>query len=107
MTASILVVFADSEKRENWKQLLEEQGYQTVAIATGARVPDLCAHLRPDLVLIDAALPDVPGLEICRRLKEDPRNKLTPVILIEGFSGDSCGSTLQASGADDVWVARP
>jgi putative two-component system response regulator len=67
----------------------------------------LCAHLRPDLVLIEAVLPDVPGLEICRRLKEDPRNKLTPVILIDGFSGDPCCSTLRASGADDVWEARP
>ena len=72
MTASILVVFSDPEKRENWKQLLEDQGYQTVAIATGARVPDLCGHLRPDLVLIEAALPDVSGLEICRRLREGP-----------------------------------
>ncbi|MGA7791421.1 MAG: HD domain-containing phosphohydrolase [Candidatus Acidiferrales bacterium] len=107
MTASILVVFSDPEKRENWKQLLEEQGYQTVAIATGARVPNLCAYLRPDLVLIEAALPDVPGLEICRRLKEDPRNKFTPVILIEGFSGDPSCSALRASGADDVWEARP
>src|ERR1700693_644126 len=107
MNASILVVIADPEKRENWKQLLESQGYQTVAIATGERGPDLCAHLRPDLVLIEAGLADVLGLEICRRLKEDPRNKLTPVILIEGFSGDSSCSTLRGYGADDVWEARP
>ena len=98
---------ADPENRENWKQLLENQGYQTVAIATGERVPDLCAHLRPDLVLMEAGLPDVSGLEICRRLKDDPRNKLTPVILIEGLSGDPCFSTLRGSEADDVWGARP
>jgi putative two-component system response regulator len=107
MNASILVVFADPEKRENWKQLLENQGYHTVAIATGERVPDLCAHLQPDLVLMEAGLPDVSGLEICRRLKDDPRNKLTPVILIEGLSGDPCLSTLRGSHADDVWEARP
>jgi len=107
MSASILIVFADPEKRENWKQLLENQDYQTVAIATGERVSDLCAHLRPDLVLLEAGLPDVPGLEICRRLKDDPRTKLTPVILIEGFSGDPCFPTLRPSEADDVWEARP
>jgi putative two-component system response regulator len=107
MNASILVVIADRENRENWKQLLENQGYQTVAIATGERVPDLCAHLRPDLVLVEAALPDVSGLEICRRLKVDPRNKLTPVILIEGLSGDPNFSTLRGAEADDVWRARP
>jgi putative two-component system response regulator len=107
MIASILIVIADPENRENWKQLLENQGYQIVAIATGERVPDLCAHLRPDLVLVDAGLPDVPGLEICRRLKGDPRNKLTPVILIEGLSGDPDRSTLRDAVADDVWGARP
>jgi putative two-component system response regulator len=107
MNASILVVMADPENRENWKQLLENQGYHTVAIATGERVLDLCAHLRPDLVLMDAGLPDVSGLEICRRLKDDPRNKLTPVILIEGLSGDPCLSNLRGAEADDVWRARP
>jgi putative two-component system response regulator len=107
MYASILVVIADPENRENWKQLLENQGYHTVAIATGERVPDLCAHLQPDLVLIEAGLPDVSGLEICRRLKEDPRNKLTPVILIEALSGDPCLSNLRGAEADDVWGPRP
>lgn len=107
MHASILVVAADPENRENWKQLLESQGYHTVAIASGERVPDLCAHLQPDLVLMEASLPDVSGLEICRRLKEDPRNKLTPVILIEGLSGEPCLSNLRGLGADDVWGPRP
>lgn len=107
MYASILVVAADPENRENWKQLLESQGYHTVAIASGERVPDLCAHLQPDLVLMEAELPDISGLETCRRLKGDPRNKLTPVILIEGLSGGPCLSNLPGAQADDVWGPRP
>jgi putative two-component system response regulator len=107
MNASILVVIADPESRQSWKQLLEDQGYQTVAIATGERVPDLCAHLRPDLVLLDASLPDVSGLEVCRRLKNDPRNALTPVVLIAGLSDDPGLSSLQGAGADDLWGSRP
>jgi putative two-component system response regulator len=107
MNASILVVIADPESRQSWKQLLEDQGYQTVAIATGERVPDLCAYLRPDLVLLDASLPDVPGLEVCRRLKNDPRNALTPVVLIAGLSDDPGLSSLQGAGADDLWGPRP
>ena len=107
MNASILVVIADPESRQSWKQLLEDQGYQTVAIATGERVPDLCAYLRPDLVLLDASLPDVPGLEVCRRLKNDPRNALTPVVLLAGLSDDPGLSSLQGAGADDLWGPRP
>ncbi len=107
MSASILVVIADWENRETWKQLLDEQGYQTIAISSGERVPDLCAHLRPDLVLVEASLPDVPGLEVCRRLKSDPRNRLTPVILITKMSDDAELSTIHDAGADDVWRSRP
>jgi cyclic di-GMP phosphodiesterase len=107
MNASILIVIADPETRENWKQLLENQGYDTVAVATGERVTDLCVHLRPDLVLMEGKLPDESGLDICRRLKDDPRNKFTPVILIEELSGDSSSSALRAAGADDVWGPRP
>ena len=106
MNASILIVIADRESRETWKQLLENQGYDTVAVATGEQVTDLCANLRPDLVLMEAGLPDESSLDICRRLKSDPRNKFTPVILIEGLSGDSCFSALRAAGADDVWGPR-
>jgi putative two-component system response regulator len=107
MTVTILVVIADPQSRENWKRLLNEQGYRTVAIATGERVLDLCAHLRPDLVLMEPSLPDVPGLEICRRLKEDPRNRLTPVVLITALADDPDPKAVQASKADDVWGPRP
>jgi len=107
MTATILAAIADSEKRENWKQLLCNQGYQVIAVAIGERVLDLCARLGPDLVLMDSSLPDVPGLEICRRLKEDVRNRLTPVVLITELSEDAGRSALRDTGADDIWGSRP
>ena len=107
MNASILLVAADRKNRETWKQLLDAQGYQTVDIATGERVLDLCAHLQPDLVLLEADLPDVSGLEICRRLKQDPRNRLTPVILIAGLSEGPHASAPQSTEADDLWDSRP
>ena len=97
MSASILIVIADSENRENWKHLLENCGYQTIDISNGERVSDLCAHLRPDLVLVEASLPDVPGLEVCRRLKDDPRNRLTPVIMIMGLPDDPGRNPVQGS----------
>ena len=123
MSALILVVVAEPESRADWKQLLEEQGYQAVAIGTGQRVLDLCGHLQPDLVLMGDQLPDGPGAEFCRRMKKDPRAKLTPVILIAGESvlGET-GAEKEAevghlhstglssghrSAADDVWGPHP
>jgi putative two-component system response regulator len=107
MAATILLVVADTECRKNWHEILADQGYKIVEIATGERVLDLCPHLSPDLVLIDAHLPDVSGFEVCRRLKEDPRNKRTPVVLITALSDDRDSSEAHAAGADDFWGSRP
>ena len=108
MHASILLVMADAENREIWKQFLDNQGYYTVAIAAGERVLDLCSHLQPDLVLLDAGLPDVPALEVCRRIKNDPRNRFSAVILVEGvLRGESSAAALHSAEADDVWEASP
>ncbi|MGH9680872.1 MAG: response regulator, partial [Candidatus Acidiferrales bacterium] len=107
MAATILLVVGNSESRKDWQDLLAEQGYKIVGIGTGERVFDLCLHLRPDLVLIEAALPDVSGLEVCRRLKEDPQNRLTPVILINTLSDDPTVAQARKAGVDDFWGPRP
>ncbi len=107
MAATILLVIADQESREDWRQLLAKQGYKIIAIGTGERVSDLCLHLQPDLVLVDDSLPDISGFEVCRRLKADVRHRLTPVILITTFSGDTNPSAARAAGADDVWGPQP
>jgi putative two-component system response regulator len=107
MTPTILLVTSDPERQASWKHILTEQGYRTVTIGHGERALDLCPHLQPDLVLMDAALPDVPGLEICRRLKMDPRNDLTPVLLITGLAGEHDKMTTLNAGVDDVWGSQP
>ena len=107
MAATILLVVAEQSTRDDWRELLAEQGYDIVEIGIGERAADLCLHLRPDLVLIDASLPDVSGFEVCRRLKEDPRNRLTPMLMITSFSGQENLSRAQAAGADDLWEPHP
>jgi putative two-component system response regulator len=107
MAATILLVVAEQSTRDDWRELLAEQGYDIVEIGIGERAPELCLHLRPDLVLIDASLPDVSGFEVCRRLKDDPRNRLTPMLMITSFSGQENLSRAQAAGADDLWEPRP
>jgi putative two-component system response regulator len=107
MAATILLVVAEQSTRDDWRELLAEQGYDIVEIGIGERAPELCLHLRPDLVLIDASLPDVSGFEVCRRLKEDPRNRLTPMLIITSFSAEQNFSRAQAAGADDLWEPRP
>lgn len=86
---------------------MSNQGYKITAIGSGERAPDLCLHLRPDLVLLEASLPDISGFEVCRRLKRDARNHLTPVVLIAALSEDCDPARALQAGVDDFWTAHP
>jgi putative two-component system response regulator len=48
-------------------------------------------------------LPDINGLEVCRQLKADPRNILTPVVLLDSVGNVSQASNARKAGADDFW----
>jgi len=107
MAPTILLVIADQESRKGWHEVLAGQGYKIIEIGTGERVPDLCLQLRPDLLLIDANLPDVSGFEVCRRLKADARSRHTSIVLITKLSDDPNSSQARDAGADDFWGPNP
>ena len=65
---------------------LEKLGCKTVRADAGIRAQEWARELRPDLILIAADLPDMPGLEVCRALQHDPRvgRNIPTLILISG-----------------------
>ena len=72
MVPIFLVVDGDSSNCAEWESLLQSQGCDVIAARTGETAVALCPKLQPDLVLLRDLLPDVHGLEVCRRLKADP-----------------------------------
>src|SRR6267378_7011511 len=107
MGATVLVVDADSRRCADWEALLSEQGYIVITARNGAAALTLCPQLRPDLVLLYDSFPDMHGLEVCRQLKADPRNRLTPIILHSAAGDDSDASRAIGAGADDFWGHTP
>ena len=107
MGATVLVVDADSRRCADWEALLSEQGYVVITARSGAAALTLCPQLRPDLVLLYDSFPDMHGLEVCRQLKADPRNRLTPIILNSAAGDDSDASKAFGAGADDFWGHAP
>ncbi len=109
MAATILLVDSDPSNRSDWQAVLQVYGYKVFAAGNGSSAIAECAQLNPDLVLLQASLPDMQGLEVCRLLKNDSRNHLTPVILmapseLDGDAKVDCNSTLaKEAGADDFW----
>jgi class 3 adenylate cyclase len=81
----ILVVEDDAFSRNLLVQLLANQGYQRVEVAAdGRQALDRLRHGGVDLVLLDIEMPQLDGIEVLRRLKDDPRLSAIPVIVISG-----------------------
>ncbi|MFJ8631668.1 response regulator transcription factor [Streptomyces sp. NPDC093568] len=97
----VLVVQGDLTAAEGLVQELNRHGYRARGVATGAEA--LRAHRDCDLVLLDLDLPDLDGLEVCRRMRAAGD---VPIIAVTGRAAElDCVLGLQA-GSDD-YVVKP
>jgi len=67
---------------------------------------DLAREHRPDLILLDLHLPDVPGDEVLRRLLEEPRTRGTPVVILSADATPGQVERLLAAGAE-AYLTKP
>jgi two-component system phosphate regulon response regulator PhoB len=81
-------------------------GHETLLAANSEQVLRILNSRTPDLVLLDVMLPDVPGTEICRNLRADPRTANVPVILCSARSTEADRVAGLEAGADD-YVTKP
>jgi two-component system phosphate regulon response regulator PhoB len=61
---------------------LKAEGFETLRASSGEEALAWLRARVPDVVLLDLMLPDLPGMEICRRLKADPRTAAVPVVIL-------------------------
>jgi two-component system cell cycle response regulator len=80
--------------------------YETVQAGTGAGALALARTMRPDLALIDLRLPDMDGLELCRRLRADPATRAIPLIALSSVCGPAERLAALRAGADEAY-AKP
>ena len=109
MPGKILVVDDIATDRGALKVKLSSAAYRVSQAGSGAEALGLAAQDRPDLILLDAALPDMDGLEACRRLKGDRRTAQIPVIMLTSQSDIISAAARIAAlevGAEDL-ISRP
>ncbi|MBI4492026.1 MAG: response regulator, partial [Chloroflexi bacterium] len=78
----ILVVDDDPAEVRVLSHLLSAQGYRVRIASNGAHGLTAAQLAPPDLVLLDVAMPDLSGYEVCRQLKADARTQSVPVIFL-------------------------
>jgi two-component system, sensor histidine kinase and response regulator len=75
-------------------RLLKQAGYTVAEAASGSQALELAALHRPLLIMLDVNLPDISGLEVCRRIKSHPDLGSTPVLQVSASAitnGDQVG----------------
>lgn len=100
----ILVVDDEASIRELLTFNLKKNGYEVTAAADGREA--LAKAVGMDLVLLDIMLPEVDGLEVCRRLKADPQTSGIPIIMLTAKAEEIDRVLGLELGADD-YVVKP
>jgi CheY-like chemotaxis protein len=82
----VLIVEDYADAREMYAAYLQLSGYRVAEAADGETAMGLAAELRPDVIVMDLALPGVDGWEATRRLKADARTASIPIIALSGHT---------------------
>src|SRR5581483_10751606 len=105
-TPTVLVVEDDIHISKLIAVLLGEAYYQARTANTAQRALELFAQLEPDLVILDWMLPDMPGDQLCRVIKERSQATFVPVLMLTARSTLADRVAGLDAGADD-YVTKP
>jgi PAS domain S-box-containing protein len=88
-------------------QVLRQAGFDVREAATGAEALTAVARDQPEVVILDVNLPDVSGLEVCRRLKTDPATSTTPVLHLSATFVGPGHRVAGLEGGADAYLTDP
>lgn len=104
--ALILVVDDEESIQELLRYNLEKEGYKVLAARDGFEALERVQKDRPDLVVLDVMLPQMDGMEVCRRIRLNPEFRELPVIMLTA-KGEEIDKVLGLElGADD-YMTKP
>lgn len=102
----ILVVDDEKDIVDLLSYNLEKEGCAVIRAYDGERALELARSQRPDLVVLDIMLPGMNGVEVCRRLRSDPRSADLPIIMLTAKSEEIDRVLGLEMGADD-YITKP
>jgi len=78
----VLIVDDSPENLGMLNLALEKEGMETLVALEGGQALSIAKKMQPDIILLDAVMPNMDGFEVCKILKEDTDLKFIPVIFI-------------------------
>jgi two-component system alkaline phosphatase synthesis response regulator PhoP len=102
----VLVVDDNQQNRELLQAYLEDVDCRAVPARDGLEALKIVAKAPPDLILLDVMMPKMSGFEVCRRIKNDPKNSGIPIIMVTALNEFGDIERGIDSGTDD-FLSKP
>jgi len=106
MNELVLVVDDNPDSVTIMRSILEGRGYRVVIAASGAEALEQLTREKVDLVLLDVMMPEINGLEVLQRIKDDTSTGRLPVILVTAKTHDEDVLSGYQYGAD-YYITKP
>jgi two-component system, OmpR family, phosphate regulon response regulator PhoB len=107
MSARILIVDDETDLLTTLAYNVKCEGYEALSAASGeAALAAARATPAPDLIILDLMLPDLPGTEVCRRLRADEATRAIPIIMLTA-KGDEVDRVVGFEVGADDYVVKP
>jgi len=103
---TIAVTDDDAAQRYATSRILERAGFAVVQCGTGQEALSAAAK-KPDLVILDIRLPDINGIEICRRLKSDAATASIPILHLSAQVVSVTGKVSGLEAGADAYLTQP
>ena len=106
MGNKILVVDDNPDAITILRSALESRGYEVIVESNGPAALTAANSNLPDLILLDVMMPEMSGMEVLQKLKEEPRTSQIPVILVTAKTQDEDVISGYRYGAD-YYITKP
>lgn len=98
LRAKILLVDDESDFRTSLALLLDAYGHEVHAVESAVEAWELLQRIKPDVLITDLMMPRMSGLDLCRRVRDDPRWEALPVVMLSAAPAPALGY--------GIWVDR-
>ncbi len=102
----ILIVDDDRTMRSLLNLAMEEEGYRVVEAENGEQCLSEFAHFQPDLMLLDAVMPDIDGFTCCQKIRRLPGSDRIPILMITVLDDRESVEQAFSAGATD-YITKP
>lgn len=105
MKKQILIVDDNSDSREMLSVILTHEGFSVITAEDGLEALALVKEVQPDLIITDINMPNLDGIELTKKLREQFQSTSLPIVIVSAFGSGMISEAIHA-GANDA-IKKP